>query len=378
MNEAYIVYFSLLIVLILFAYRGKFLKDRESIIYNSNYSIITFFSVLIFSIIIGLRFNVGGDYISYHDYFNSLDISRFENSTHTEFGYFILMYIIKYLELPFYFLFITTSFIQIIGIYKWAKNYKFLLGWIIFYYFTSLYLFESMNIIRQAMAFSIILYSTIFIISSRLLPFVISIIIAALFHKSAIIFLPFYFFFKYDFIKNKYLQVALVLASTIFVNPVLESFFNYFETLTIFLNYETYSNAGNRSDLFIQNNSNGYSLGYYFNLSVNLIIILYSDKLKHFFREYYYKGYHNMFLIAALFSTISILSNSILIYRIFFYFNSFRFVVLSFLCYYLFSNRNKMFNYFVGIIIAISFVFFFISAISKGASWSSPFQFVFQ
>lgn len=378
MFEAFIVYFSLLLILITLALKGKFAIDKRSSIYDRNFAIISISSISIFSLVIGLRYYVGGDYPGYLDYYNSLNIKKIYNETHTEYGYYMLMFFLKFLGLPYTFLFICTSFLQIYFIYKWVNNYRFLLPWVIFFYFTSLYLFESMNIIRQAIAFSLILYSITFIYKSRGIQFIITIIFAALFHKSALFFLPFYFFIKKEWIKNKYIQIILVLLFLVFVNPLIDSLFNNFQTIAFILNYDNYSNSNQRADLFFDEITNSLGIAYYINLILNITILLYSDKLKEVYREYHYIAYHNMFYIIALLSSAATISNSIAISRSLFYFNSFRFIVLSFLCYYLFSIKKSIPNLIIGLLIISVFLIWFINAILKGAAWCAPFQFFFQ
>lgn len=378
MFEAFVVYLTLLAVLLILARCEKLIFENKTIFIENNYFTISYISILIFSLIIGLRYYVGGDYHSYVELYKSLNINSFTNQTHTEFGFFMLMYFLKFLCLPFPFLFITTSFIQIFFVYKWCRNYKFLLFWIVYFYFTSLYLFESMNIIRQAIAFSLILFSIPYVYKSRFFQFITIVFTASLFHKSALFFLPFYFFIKKDWIKNKYTQILLLTISIFSAKIIIKNIFENFELIAFFLNYEGYTDLVNRNDLLFKTNSSTIGLSYILNTAINFIIILYSDKLKKTFKDYNYIAYHNLFLIIAFFYTASTMSNSIVVSRTLFYFNSFRLVVLSFLCYFLFSVEKKTINYIIGFIIILFFFIYFLSAITNGAAWCAPFRFISQ
>ncbi len=377
MYQAYIVYFVLLFLLLLLAIKHGFGLSNETLRDKNNYFIISNISIVLFSLIIGLRFYVGGDYPGYFDDFNFF--VKFEipfTDSRYGLGYYGLMSFLKLLGLSYPFLFISIAFLQILFIYRWASLNKFLLPWVIFFYFTSLYLFESMNIMRQAIAFSIILFSIKYIYKSEKLKFLIALLLASSFHRSAIAFAPFYFFLEINWIRNKYIQMALLISAFSSVKFIFIEFFNQVSVIALALDYESYSKI--TPDLFLEVDTSGFGLGLYFILIIDLIIIYYSDKLKKVFREYNFISYYNMFLIGALFTPVTSTTNSIVLYRFMFYFSSFRFIILSFLCYYLFSINKSTRNKFFGYLITVSFLFWFIIAINKGAAWSSPFQFIFQ
>ena len=160
MIQAFIIYFGLLFVLLSISIRGNFYFLEQGPNSDRNYFRVSVISIILFSLIIGLRYYVGGDYPSYlNDFvFFNLNYESFSDSRYS-IGYYFLMYLLHWFGLPFPFLFLTVSLLQILYIYKWNHSNKFLLPWIIFFYFTTLYLFESMNIMRQAISFSMILYS---------------------------------------------------------------------------------------------------------------------------------------------------------------------------------------------------------------------------
>lgn len=378
MIQAFIVYFVLLIIMLLLALRGKFVFSQEpyNIKNNKKYFRISVISIFIFSLVIGLRHYVGGDYVSYVDDFNDLKLTMSYENVRYELGYYLLMFILKLFKLDYPFLFITVTFLQITFIYKWASNYKYSLPWIVFFYFTTLYLFESMNIMRQATAFSILFYSTIYIQKSYKIKFIIMVLLASSFHRSAIFFLPFYFFVNKEWIKNKYAQISLIILAFIFSKTLFNVFFQKIGFFAEMLNYQGYAKP--TDDLFLEKNQNSMGFGLYFIVTIDTLLLFYSDKLKKVFRKESYIIYHNMFFLGALLSAAFADTNSIALGRFMFYFVSFRFVVLSFLCYYLFRiDRNKI-NKLIGIFVIIAYLFWFINAISKGAAWCAPFQFVFQ
>lgn len=378
MIEAFIVYFSLMFTMLFLANKGGFVLSKGVIVNNENekFKIISLISIFIFSLVIGLRYYVGGDYVGYLDDYNSFNTANPYSDSRYELGYHSLMYFLKLLSLSFPFLFITVSFLQILFIYKWARNYKYLLPWVVFFYFTTLYLFESMNVMRQALAFSILLFSTIYIQKSQLIRFLMLVILAASFHKSALFFIIFYFLLNREWIKNKYIQLGLVILSLILSQFLFETFFQKIDVIATLLDYNSYSQMS--SDLFLEENKDSLGFGLFFLFAIDCILILYSDRLQKAFNNEKYKIYHNLFFIGAILTAAFGGTTSIVIGRFIFYFVSFRIIVLSFLCYYLFKTNRNRFNLIIGVFLIITYLFWFISAILKGAAWSVPFQFIFQ
>jgi hypothetical protein len=378
MIEAFLVYFSLMFIMLFLAMKGGFVLSEGVIenIENQKFAIISLVSIFIFSLVIGLRYYVGGDYVGYLDDYNSFNIANSFKDSRYELGYYSLMYLLKFLSLSYPFLFLTVSFLQILFVYKWAKNYKYLLPWIVFFYFTTLYLFESMNVMRQALAFSILLFSTIYIQKTQLIRFILLVLLAASFHKSALSFVIFYFLINREWIKNKYIQLGLLFISLISSQFLFETFFQKIDVFATLLDYDSYSQMS--SDLFLADDNDSLGFGLFFLVSIDSIIILYSDRLQKTFKNEKFYIYYNLFFIGALLSATFSNSNSIALGRLMFYFVSFRIVILSFLSFYLFKINRSLTNNIVGILIIVTYLFWFISAISKGAAWSVPFQFIFQ
>lgn len=378
MIEAFVVYFNLLFLMLFFALKGRFVYVESvfNLKRDNKYFIISIISIFLFSLVIGLRYYVGGDYVGYLDDYNNFNLGISYSDSRYELGYFSLMIILKLLGLKYPFLFIVVSFLQILFIYNWTSNFKFLLPGIIYFYFTTLYLFESMNIMRQALSFSILLFSTIYIHKSEKIKFIGMVLLASSFHKSSIFFLPFYFFVTKEWISNKYTQIALMVLAFLSSQFLFDEFFLKITILAELLDYQDYSQLND--DLFLETDNQSMGIGLYFIFTIDLIIFLYSDKLIKIFKNESYIVYHNMFFIGALLTAAFGGTNSIALGRFMFYFVSFRIVVLSFLCYYLFSINRNIINYFIGVIIIISYLIWFISAISKGAAWCSPYQFIFQ
>ena len=84
--------------------------------------------------------------------------------------------------------------------------------------------FNSLNIIRQYMAMSIVIFlGTRFLIKGNQLKFFASIVLAALFHVSALIFFPLYYVLRKDWSYKVYLISLLLGLSCIFIYPIASS-----------------------------------------------------------------------------------------------------------------------------------------------------------
>lgn len=156
--------------------------------------------LLLLWIVAAFRFHVGNDYVNYA--FTGLAVNRFSNlqdmlnfveTTRIEVGIVIISCIANIIVKNFQCIFVATAFIQILILYYCIRDYLdknyYILALCIYYYF---FYFTSLNIIRQSVAVLICIYSLRFIVQKKLIFFVINILIAILFHKSAILFLPAY------------------------------------------------------------------------------------------------------------------------------------------------------------------------------------------
>lgn len=80
--------------------------------------------------------------------------------------------------------------------------------------------------LRQAIAFAITFYSLIHIIDRKILKFIISIIVASLFHSSALVFLPAYFLYNFKITKLKIICIAIIDIVIYIFKVQIFSFFN--------------------------------------------------------------------------------------------------------------------------------------------------------
>ncbi|MGG4287973.1 EpsG family protein [Priestia megaterium] len=238
MIEAFFIYMTVFFVTILvaFAYQKLLVLDnrylgKNASLYNG-FSLLRYpfyIAILIPTVFLGsIREGMGKDYWSYLNYFhmvNSMDpwilLKEFPEPLYTLLNY-IADALIPGKDWSIYFLssLLTMLFILLtLDYYK--KKLSIPMG--LFIYFM-LYYIESLNIIKQMLAVSIVLYSYRFILDRKFFRYIFFIIIATLFHQSAFICILFYFL---NFKKNNRLKIKrgifyiFIIISPILIAPVI-------------------------------------------------------------------------------------------------------------------------------------------------------------
>ena len=182
--------------------RGHIWIKRKNIFYILIFIFISFFSSLRLA-------KEGTDTYVYLNIFKNIDKYDFSNIEH---GYYLLNRIIYFISDNYqFFLFIVTSIIYL-NLYSFLNRYSkhiriSLLLFILLGYFDN-----SLNLIRQLIAISIVLYSYKYILSRNFIKFLLIIILASLFHKTSFIFIFAYFLYKIPYKRNiwKYYIVCLI------------------------------------------------------------------------------------------------------------------------------------------------------------------------
>lgn len=222
------IFYSLFFILcILFSLNFKYVN-----ITNNNINIYTykkfnlwFVLVLILSLVIGLRYKVGADYLSYLDSYNKYKQGY---NLSFEFGYEMLNKISIYMGFGYTFVLLASSFITNFFIIKTIKDKSnnFFLSIVIL--FGSGFIIFQTNGIRQAIAISLIFYSIRYIERNNVWKFILFSILASLFHLSALIMVPFYWLSK---IELKKISLILILSGSIII-----MFLNLNEVISFFIN----------------------------------------------------------------------------------------------------------------------------------------------
>lgn len=258
-------YFLIIVFLIALIYR----KLRER---NSKYSkLFLFLLFIVMSLFLGLRsINIGTDTQTY--------ISLFWNRNYSFSNLEIIVPLISRIIIMFsnkYFIYLTVlSMISLIGIIKCVKDYKFDTEYFLLLYITSFCFLYSTSAIRFFCSFSIILISFKYMIECNTKKVVFLLLLAMMFHTSAIVFFPIYFFTKFKYTKKNLLLILICgLAFVLFI----ELFGNHF--LFKLKLFEKYS-------YILNSDSSVGGLSTLMNIAILFFGIVYYNSVEKYKKEY--------------------------------------------------------------------------------------------
>ena len=205
-----------------------------------------FFPYAFFLLIVvsGLRGNIGLDYNAYYSAFEQMKkgigLSQFEP------GYTLIELLFTKLNFPFQALILFTSIlVQYFVIRSISRMSKAPLISVLAYIMIG-YFYASMNQIRMYIAISISCYS-LTLLHFRFKYFIL-IIIACLFHYSALIMIPMYWLLKYNINSAQIITIIVLLFSSIFmVDLLIEIGIRIFPKYAYYLNSEFFDGYGIQS-----------------------------------------------------------------------------------------------------------------------------------
>lgn len=197
--------------------------------------LITILSIGIPSFFYAVRYNTGTDYFSY-----VLNFKLMKSGHHTrmEVGYVLLNKIVAKLngEVELLFFIVALIFFTMIRL-SLIRNKDLLSPGYGMLVFMLSYYQMSFNLVRQTLAMSILLFSFEYIVKQKKLKWIICVIVAALFHLSALIFIP-AFFINLVIIKDKYLAKSIIKIVLVFTLVILN--IDYVMKISILQNYRSY------------------------------------------------------------------------------------------------------------------------------------------
>lgn len=184
-----------------------------------------FWCVCFFLLYISKDNSVGSDYIKYLSYFLSIDVSDWSfllpDSTpypNFERGYLTLTQIISSIsQTDFSFRFVMAlimSILPMVLIYKYVNP-----AWMGVFLFFSISLFtNSFSMLRQTIAMYICWFSIPYVVRRSFFKFLFVILLAFLFHKTALVFIPVYFLFN---IRLSFWYYSIAMIATVILYIVL-------------------------------------------------------------------------------------------------------------------------------------------------------------
>ena len=327
-------------------------------------------AILLPSLLAGFRdLSIGTDTVNYLYYFeNSISYSNFESfltsNPNVEPGFLLLNYLVSRFSQEYVFFLFTVHLIIVLLIYISAfkiRNYI-TPSWVMFIFLFMMYN-ESLNAMRQYIAISLSLYAfAIYMNNKKTWLYILFIIIATMFHRTAFICLAmiliFYWTNKFT-VRHNFKQ--LLFYTTIFLLLIIfgQSFYLPLITDSFGGKYEGYLST---------NVDGGLSLSSFLVYLTTAFYICYkawrmSDKIM------------DVFFISSLFAVFLLLLSSISVqlYRLSLYF----FIILILAISYIF-RRNSSFKSVIRLFFIIMFIFFWFYSYSyRGSHSTIPYVSIF-
>lgn len=210
-------------------------SDKEKLNSNRNNQIFLIVIGFILIFIAGFRGDFTADYNNYVNLFNYYNKFNFNQifSVHfgQEIGYIILNKLIGIFTNNSLYIILITSTLTIYLFLKEFKRYSVNLWMSVLLFVTIGAYYTSFNLIRQILAVAIIFSGSKYIYEKKFIKYSIYILIASLFHKTALIMIIFYFILNYKFNIKK---LIIILISLIFC-------MNYLDKIILFIQKYFYS-----------------------------------------------------------------------------------------------------------------------------------------
>lgn len=325
---------------------------------------IFYIGIIIFALIVGLRWDVGIDYLAYYDLimgYNAYD-SSFER---LEFIPRWLIIIIQRYNLPFYIWFILMAGVQMFFLQKtFSKDLKSFIVWGIFFYLAG-QLTLSMNVIRQVAAVTIVLYSYTFIPQKDYLRYSIWIIIATLFHTSALIGFPIIILSKVKIPFNRIVQIGIVVFFFIFgeyfVDFIVNRLGRYANSFEYLLKIENIQDETLTIEL-------GSGLGMIFYYLRYIILIWYSKQLSYKYNKYGFDFFYTICFIGICLYNATM--SDMYLSRINMYFSIASIVCLSMLMIHLWEQKHNVIYQLIMIALTLAQIVLTLFTLINGDPWS--------
>jgi len=330
-------------------------------------------SIVLFTLLIGGRYNVGGDFEGYLDMYRFTRLGGSSDEVFFEQGYWLLIQFLKLLDMPERSIIVVSSLIQIALFSLWLRKHPQIAPFALFG-FTTLLLLDVNNIIRQGIAFFAILLAISAVGERRWIAFLAWGLFAFLFHRSALIVIPICFAVRWFPLVKVQLQATALILSYMFVGLFFDQIVELFTTLASALGYSGYSDVS-RADLAFSQKVSSFNLGMYFWPLVDITIILFSAKIAILHKKFNYRLYHNLFLVAALLQPVANAWDFIPFARGLFYFVAVRSICVGFVLHYCLVVSRRPRDVVIAMGMSVGLFAWLVVAISRGAAWSAPYQF---
>jgi len=255
------IYLVILLALIIMSFFNVNLK------FGTGQFIVYIIATVVLILFAGLR--VGGyDFDNYHGIFHGLSFGNNNDDlldSITEPGFSLLAKLFKVLNLPFGIFILLFACVAVSLKSKYFLSYSEYPFFSLVIYFSVAYLIKDMGQIRHGLAMAIILVSFTYLFKKKLKGFLFFVGLAFMFHASAIIVLPAYWFAKLKIKPVTYALVSFILLPLLFfdLRPVFLSLIGY-----------TYlPQIQSKATLYLYSDQFGSPLGFNISIVFRLVIL---------------------------------------------------------------------------------------------------------
>lgn len=344
MLKSIIVYSILMGTMVLFAVfisKNEHYKSSSGIIVQKSFwRFETLFPLLFFALMFGMRYDVGSDHIAYLEGY-----LRSEHVGKNDILFELLTEISWKLNLHYTVYFGIIAFIQVFYFFYAFKDEKYLYPYLVFFLFTNGEWSFWMNGMRQALAMCIWIFSIKYIEEKKISKYFIWVIVASLFHKSAIILILFYPILRNgkDYFKSVPLQLLFIAAAFVFkvlFSELILRFEPIINSYAILLGGDLYSGYNMERLIESVSEREGTGLAYLFKILLNIFIIIYSRKIKLFYNSKRFNIIYFFFFI-GLITLYMFPTHAISFTRPFQYFYIFQSIMYAYFIFYLYKTKIK-------------------------------------
>lgn len=338
-------------------------------------------AIVIYSIFFGLRYGVGDDHISYLSDYLRYGLASSGQYDETEIGFKFFRDTLAQNDIHFSVYFAIIAFVQLWLVFRAVRRDSFVYPYLITAFFLGCIWLSYSNGLRQQLAFCFFAYSLLFIENKKQLPIHYLLLLLALsMHDSAamlFVFAPLLLLKAEWFSRVKLQILALLLAIIVGRLPYMEDWILSTEDnmgiLSEFMEetgYDNYYDYEGGDEMFKKGGSLG--LGYYVGLLLNLMIIWFSNNVKHYNRENKVVAYmYNFTFLGIVLHYLFITSH--IIGRLNYYMYGFAYIFGAYTLHYLYHNNRKMF----WVMLAL-YVLVFVGTLHRMYDNTSAFYFFWQ
>ena len=203
------------LLILFFIFILAFLDVSDDAVFPKYKNTLLIFCFMLMFIIAGFRYQVGYDFNSYERIYNNITLSNFRGNN-LEIGFSLFVCLLKKIGLGFPVMIMLIAMASIFIKYKVIREYSVYPFISLLVYFSANFIIQDFGQIRQGLAIAFTLYSIKYIKDKKLFKYLIVMMMAIMFHYSAVLFLPMYWLARIN-VNKKVIATALIVSGVFFV-----------------------------------------------------------------------------------------------------------------------------------------------------------------